>query len=68
MSWRSFIIAIACLAMAFALFWAHKDGGSLFLTLLGGSPLAAEGINKTKEALRAAIGGDQSSGNPPANG
>jgi hypothetical protein len=46
MDWRKFVIALVCIAAAFVLFFKHIDGGGSFLTLLGGSPLAAEAGKK----------------------
>jgi len=65
MDWRKFVIALLCIAAAFALYWKHIDGGSSFLTLLGGSPLAAEAGRKLFGG--AAVAGDPPPTDPPSS-
>jgi hypothetical protein len=55
MDWRKFVIALLCIVAAFVLFWKHIDGGAMFLTLIGGSPLAAEAGRKATAALTSSV-------------
>lgn len=45
-----FTLALLCIIAAFVLLWRHIDGGSMFLTLLAGSPLEG-GLRKVAGAL-----------------